>query len=180
MENQKFGLYEITMNSYIAIIDDVKLEINIESQNELIVNGDRYPFVDIHEKGLHELIVDNKSFKVLTRKLSENKYEIWTKHHVFIVTLEDIKSRLLKLYRPQMSRTSTTLSIKSPLPGFITRIHVQQGEKVSFGSGLLLLEAMKMENEIKSPINGIVKKVEVQERSTVERDQILMIIEPEH
>jgi pyruvate carboxylase subunit B len=51
------------------------------------------------------------------------------------------------------------------------------GDRVSVGKGLLVLEAMKMENEIKSPAAGKIAEVRVNEREAVEKGQVLMIIE---
>jgi biotin carboxyl carrier protein len=63
------------------------------------------------------------------------------------------------------------------MPGRITSILVREGELVSEGSPLLILEAMKMQNEITSPIPGRVKSVLVREGATVKKDATLIIVE---
>ena len=64
------------------------------------------------------------------------------------------------------------------MPGLISKIEVNIGDIVSPGTGLIVLEAMKMENEIHSTLHGTVKSIEIKNHVTVEKDQILLVIEP--
>ncbi|WP_456365555.1 biotin/lipoyl-containing protein [Thermococcus sp.] len=57
--------------------------------------------------------------------------------------------------------------VTAPMPGKVLRVLVREGESVKTGQGLLVLEAMKMENEIPSPKDGVVKKIHVKEGATV-------------
>jgi biotin carboxyl carrier protein len=63
------------------------------------------------------------------------------------------------------------------MPGRITSILVKEGELVEEGTPLLILEAMKMQNEFGSPIAGKVKSISVHEGATVKKDSILITIE---
>lgn len=67
--------------------------------------------------------------------------------------------------------------IRALMPGRITSILVKEGERVDVGTPLLILEAMKMQNEIVSPIPGQVKSIQVQEGAAVKKDSSLIIIE---
>ncbi|WP_048148818.1 pyruvate/oxaloacetate carboxyltransferase [Palaeococcus ferrophilus] len=64
--------------------------------------------------------------------------------------------------------------VTAPMPGKILRILVKEGEEVKTGQGLLVLEAMKMENEIPSPMDGVVKRVLVREGETVDTGRALV------
>ncbi|ANF21782.1 pyruvate/oxaloacetate carboxyltransferase [Thermococcus piezophilus] len=66
--------------------------------------------------------------------------------------------------------------VTAPMPGKIIRILVKEGDEVKTGQGLLILEAMKMENEIPSPKDGVVKKILVKEGQTVDTGQALIEI----
>ena len=66
--------------------------------------------------------------------------------------------------------------VTSPMPGTILNINVTNGQSVRAGEILLVLEAMKMENDIVAPSDGIVKQILVTKGSTVETDQVLVII----
>ena len=63
--------------------------------------------------------------------------------------------------KPAESAAGSASSVSSPLPGTINKINVSEGESVSKGDVLLVLEAMKMENDIKAPNNGVVNKIHV-------------------
>lgn len=66
--------------------------------------------------------------------------------------------------------------VVSPMPGTILKVNVSQGQAVKAGDVLLVLEAMKMENDIVAPADGVVKQLLVQKGSTVDTDQILAIL----
>jgi biotin carboxyl carrier protein len=68
-------------------------------------------------------------------------------------------------------------SIVSPMSGIILKIFVSPGQKVNVGDKILVLEAMKMENEIKSDTSGIVKSILVKEGDSVETGQALVELE---
>jgi len=67
-------------------------------------------------------------------------------------------------------------AIVSPMPGKIISIHVKKGQQVKIGESVLILEAMKMEQEIKSSLEGIVEEISVSEGDTVKKEQALIII----
>lgn len=67
--------------------------------------------------------------------------------------------------------------IKSPMPGLVVNIFVNEGQSVSEGEKLLSLEAMKMENILKSPGEGIIKSIKVSKGNSVDKNQILVIFE---
>jgi biotin carboxyl carrier protein len=67
-------------------------------------------------------------------------------------------------------------SVNAPLPGTILEISVEVGDQVQRGDLLMLLEAMKMQNEIVSPADGIVEAIHVSQGQQVERDAILLVI----
>jgi biotin carboxyl carrier protein len=67
--------------------------------------------------------------------------------------------------------------IKSPMPGLVVNIFVEEGQSVAEGEKLLSLEAMKMENILKSPGDGIIKSVKVSKGNSVDKNQILVVFE---
>jgi acetyl/propionyl-CoA carboxylase alpha subunit len=79
--------------------------------------------------------------------------------------------------RDEEARISKPVSgdgrIKAPIPGLVTRVMVETGQEVEMGDPLLILEAMKMENEIRAPKTGVVQALPVSEGQTVLRDQVL-------
>jgi pyruvate carboxylase subunit B len=64
------------------------------------------------------------------------------------------------------------------MPGKVVKVNVEVGNEVTEGEGVLIIEAMKMENEISAPVDGIVKEVSVAEGDTVEAGTNLFTVDP--
>ena len=67
--------------------------------------------------------------------------------------------------------------VVSPMPGRVVKVHVTPGQKVAAGDGIVVVEAMKMENEFKSPKDGVIKDVRVKVGDSVEGGTILVVVE---
>ena len=75
------------------------------------------------------------------------------------------------------SLAATGKCIRAPMPGAVVKINCRQGEMVRKGDVLIVLEAMKMENEIHSPIDGFIKEICVKEGMTVASEEVMAIFE---
>ena len=76
-----------------------------------------------------------------------------------------------------VSPATTGTCIRAPMPGAVVKINCRQGEMVRKGDVLIILEAMKMENEIHSPIDGFIKEICVKEGMTVSSEEVMAIFE---
>ncbi|NIA23329.1 MAG: biotin/lipoyl-binding protein [Proteobacteria bacterium] len=74
--------------------------------------------------------------------------------------------------------TNKPTVIKASLPGIILKVLVKEGDKVKAGQDVIVMEAMKMENQIQANVGGTVKKIYVREEDTVQQDVPLIEIEP--
>jgi biotin carboxyl carrier protein len=72
---------------------------------------------------------------------------------------------------------TSPVRVTAPMPGRVVRVMVKAGERVAAGAGLVVVEAMKMENELRAPRDGRVQKLEVQEGQTVEAGTLLTVLE---
>ena len=68
-------------------------------------------------------------------------------------------------------------ALRAPMPGLVVRVLVEAGQPVAEGAGLVVLEAMKMENELRARAQGVVKAVAVKPGETVDKGQILIELE---
>ena len=69
------------------------------------------------------------------------------------------------------------LKLTAPMPGRVVRVMVEEGQTVASGQGLVVVEAMKMQNEIKSPKAGVVKAVHIKQGGSVSAGQALLVVE---
>lgn len=90
--------------------------------------------------------------------------------------------RVLDLYRgykPSGLTAGSEGELLTQMPGKVVKISVEEGQKVEKGQTLIILEAMKMENEIKSDVSGIVKAIHVNEGDTLESGVLMLEVEKE-
>jgi pyruvate carboxylase subunit B len=92
------------------------------------------------------------------------------------VRVEDERTRELRSRAPVPQRLGGAALLKAPMPGLVVRIAVHEGEVVAAGAGVLVLEAMKMENELKAPRAGVIKRLRVAAGQTVEKGAVLLEI----
>ncbi len=114
-----------------------------------------------------ELISYNANDKVAVIKLNNNRYEI---------KLKDDTDLLLEQLGIS-NKSNKVQNIKAPMPGLVLSLLVKEGDTVAKGDGLLILEAMKMENLIKAQSDGKVKKIHVEKGAKVEKNQPLIEME---
>ena len=123
----------------------------------------------------YSLIINDKSFLVnILRK--DGIYHVNVDGEYFPIRVEDERSKTLRELVQHASKGSADQVIVAPIPGLITQIKIKEGDEIKQGDGLIILEAMKMENEIKAQIDGVVKEVLVQNGSPVDKDQKLIVI----
>lgn len=117
------------------------------------------------------------------------KYEIEVNGELYHVSVRELTSddSIPATENQNSSKTAPTPSttssnstgakeIHAPMSGTILKINVQTGQKVTQGETLVILEAMKMENEIVAPENGVVKDIHIQVNDRVESDQLLLTL----
>jgi biotin carboxyl carrier protein len=114
-----------------------------------------------------ELISYNENDKIAVIKLNNERYEVKLKDDTDLL-LEELGIT---------GKTNKVQNIKAPMPGLVLSIKVKEGDTVNKGDGLLILEAMKMENLIKAQSEGKVKKVHVVQGAKVEKNQPLIEME---
>lgn len=91
----------------------------------------------------------------------------------FAEALDPLKKELLK--SSGFSKNEGTIT--ASMPGNVVKILVKEGDEVKAGQGIIVLEAMKMENELEAPKDGIVKKIFVEEKKPVDGGTVLVEIE---
>jgi biotin carboxyl carrier protein len=92
----------------------------------------------------------------------------------FKVTIKDELALMLKALGMDAPGKVEVKEIKAPMPGIILNVMVNAGQSVKKGDGLLILEAMKMENVIKSPVDALIASIAVNKGQSVEKNTVLV------
>ncbi len=88
--------------------------------------------------------------------------------------VEDAQTRELRQRAPAPVHAGGAAVVKAPMPGLVVRVLVHEGEAVAAGAGVVVLEAMKMENELKAPRGGVVRGLRVVPGQTVAKGAVLL------
>ncbi|MEX1138863.1 MAG: biotin/lipoyl-containing protein [Bacteroidota bacterium] len=89
---------------------------------------------------------------------------------------QDSRTKLLRAIAKSHSSAGDEFSIRAPMPGLVGRILTSPGARLTAGGGVMILEAMKMENEILCPSPATVKEIKVSSGQGVEKNQILAVL----
>jgi biotin carboxyl carrier protein len=118
----------------------------------------------------------NRKYPVEIVRSSQNKYEILFNDISYTFTVETPFSlQRKKVLNSRLGKVEKEF-IKAPMPGKIIDVLVREGSPVQKGESLVILEAMKMQNEILSPVNGIVERVTAKPNTNVMKDDLLVEI----
>lgn len=115
---------------------------------------------------------------VFAVQIDHGKGEVTIGPHTFAIQIEDERSAAIKKLQHGAQTDTGIISLKAPMPGLIVRLEVQPGSLVKKGQSLVVIEAMKMENEIKSPHTATVTTVLVAAGTAVEKGAALLQLKP--
>jgi biotin carboxyl carrier protein len=113
----------------------------------------------------------------VVRGEGRGKYSIWTDDHRFEVEALDERRRAIREMTGSSAAATGPAPLVAPMPGLVVRINVQPGDEVQPGQPLVVMEAMKMENELRATTSGKVSAVRVQPGAAVEKGAVLVELE---
>jgi biotin carboxyl carrier protein len=119
----------------------------------------------------------DETVRAETMSLPNDRVDVWLAGIPFPATVQTVGTGGYSISPEEHRQRSIGGQVRALMPGRITSVLVKEDELVKEGTPLLILEAMKMQNEIGSPIAGKVKSISVNEGATVKKDSILITIE---
>jgi len=162
---------------YKTTVGDQEFAIEINCDGEVCVDGCCLPvdFRWLEGNSIFSLLMDHASFEALVEERQDG-YNVLLGGRMFNVRVEDERMLRLKQDSQGFPLPSGEIAIKSPLPGLVVAVPVSVGQPVQAGDVLVILESMKMENELRAPRDGKVSSVRVQAKQNVDLNQILLVI----
>ena len=135
---------------------------------------------DVSGTPVHMVTIGNEVHRVLVRKDRERGkgcYSLWVGGYRFDVEALDERSKAIRELSGDRDKPSGPAPVVAPMPGLIVRVNVQVGDEVQSGQGVVVMEAMKMENELRSSSAGRVKAILAQPGTAVEKGAKLVELE---
>jgi biotin carboxyl carrier protein len=121
------------------------------------------------------LTVGNQVHRMTVRRGSgPGQYTLSIAGYRFEVEALDERARAIREATRAASASSGPAPLRAPMPGLISRVLVALGDTVAAGQGLVVMEAMKMENELRSPSAGTVRSIAVSPGTAVEKGALLV------
>lgn len=164
-----------------ATIDDVEVDVEIRRQAEKVfanVDGREYQ-LEAHASpaGVTLLAADGKVYdcRVDGQPASGQAFDVFVGANHYTATLADPKR--LRGAAAASAHADGAARIVAPMPGKVVRVLVARGESVEAGAGIVVVEAMKMQNEMKAPKAGTVTTLNVEVGTTVNGGDVLAVIE---
>jgi pyruvate carboxylase subunit B len=164
---------------YVAELNGSRVSVELTGDGVLI-DGVRHTahLADIAGTPIHLVTIDNAVHRVAVRRSGQRgRYSLWIDGYRFDVEALDERTRTIRDMTAEHATPAGPAPLVAPMPGLIVRVNVQVGEQVSAGQGLVVMEAMKMENELRASAPGTVKAVYATPAMAVEKGAILVELE---
>ena len=164
-----------------AELNQEKHEISLQQDGESIsaeIDGRFYKLEASEiEPNIYLLKYENKIYQIFVspNQNQSDPFAVTLGKHNFEIKISDPKR--LRSAAGDSAQGAGAAEIKTAMPGKVVRILVEVGAEISQGDGVIIVEAMKMQNEMKAPKNGIVQEIRVSEGATVNAGDILAVIE---
>jgi pyruvate carboxylase subunit B len=158
--------HEVTLDEHGVQVDGERVSASVES-----INGSPVRMVTIGDE-VHRVVVRPRE-----RGGTRGAYTLWLDGYRFEVEALDERGRAIRELSGKSAGPSGPAPLVAPMPGLVVRVNVQPGDEVQAGQGLVVMEAMKMENELRAPAAGRVRAILAAPGTAVEKGAVLIELE---
>jgi biotin carboxyl carrier protein len=162
---------------YIAEVDGLEFPVEILDEHHICF-GKEILEVDlavVSGQPLYSLIVNGESFEGYVYP-DERSWQVLLLGRSYSVNIEDEREKKLRTSDTGHASFGREFTLKAPMPGLAIAVPINEGQQVEKGQILVILESMKMQNELRAPIAGTVARLKIKPGETVQQKQILLNI----
>lgn len=164
------------MHTYAVTLDKREYSVDVHDDGRVDVDG-RPIVVDITRTGnAFSILLDGVSVRIVALP-SDAEVHALIHGHQHDILVESERDRLMKKFSAATGGRHQRSEIHAPMPALVVRVEVNVGDEVQEGQGLIVLEAMKMENEMRAHQAGRVKQILVSRGKAVEKGELLLLLE---
>jgi pyruvate carboxylase subunit B len=160
------------------MVDGHAIEVEVDGER-VTVAGQTYTafLAALPGTPLRHLLLDGRPLTLSVEALGRGRWVLSPPGERWEVEVLDERARHIRSLTGTGDQRRSADVLKAPMPGLVVRVHAKPGDTVAAGAGIVVLEAMKMENELKAPARAVVKAVRVAPGEAVEKGQVLMEFE---
>jgi acetyl/propionyl-CoA carboxylase alpha subunit len=164
---------------YVVMVGDTEVEVVLDGDDATVDGATVSARVtDVEGTPVRMVTVGDAVHRVVARRgESRGRYTLWVDGFRYEVEALDERTRTIRELSGASAAASGPAPLKAPMPGMIVRVAVQAGDAVVPGQSLIVMEAMKMENELRATVPATVKAVLVQPGTAVEKGALLLELE---
>jgi len=165
---------------YVVQLNEERKSVAIESdgilyETEPAVHAE---LSDIEGSPVRMVKIGTNVYRVVVQKRQgRGRYTLWVDGYRFETEALDERTRAIRDLSAASAGPVGPAPIVAPMPGLIVRVSVNVGDRVEAGQGIVVMEAMKMENELRATAAGVVKSIEVAAGTAVEKGTLLVALE---
>ncbi|MFC1661901.1 acetyl-CoA carboxylase biotin carboxyl carrier protein subunit [Gemmatimonadota bacterium] len=163
---------------YFVTIGSRTLEVELGARG-LRVDGDEMEadLVELDGTQVRSLLLGGRSHRVLAGRTGRGGWNLYLSGRHLSAEVVDERTRSIREMTGQKEDRKGPEALRAPMPGLVVKVEVGEGEEVFPGQGLVIVEAMKMENELKSEGHLRVTRVGIAAGDAVEKNQVLVEFE---
>jgi len=162
--------YHVTLRPRTYIIDVAGGSVTVDGET-LEAHAAAIPGTPL----LH-LLLGKDSWTVACQQLDARRWALGAVGERVEIEVQDDRSKQIEALTGQGRKVAAGGVVKAPMPGLVVRVEVTQGEVVEVGKGLVVVEAMKMENELRATHQGVVEQIHVKAGDRVEKGAALVTL----
>ena len=164
---------------YIVTVNGTDIAVELDGENARAGDSSvRARLSDLDGGPERVLTLGDEVHRVFVRPgETRGNYTLWVDGFRFDVEALDERSRAIRELSAATAAPKGPAPLVAPMPGMIVRVNVAEGDVIQAGQGLVVMEAMKMENELRAPSAGAVRRVLVSPGTAVEKGALLLEME---
>ena len=163
---------------YIVTLSDREYTLEILDEHRLLLDGQemQVDFEAVGSQPAYSLLVDGRSYEALVFP-EEGVWQVLIEGRLYQAVVEDEREKHLRATFGKTPEEKGEFHLKAPMPGMVVAVPVQNGQAVRKGDVLIILESMKMQNELRSPRAGTVTRLRVAPGDRVEKKETMLSVE---
>lgn len=162
---------------YVTSIREREYIVEIVDERHIILDGTPYEvdFDSVSGQPVYSLLLDGQSYESYVYP-SDEGWQVLLHGTLYPTTVEDEREKRLRAAARGNIAEAGEFRLRAPMPGLIVAVLVNEEQPVEKGDVLVILESMKMQNELKAPRAGTVTRVRVRMGDSVEQKQVLLSV----
>lgn len=162
---------------YVTTVEGKEFTVEILDEHHVMVDDKAYEidFVPVGNQPVFSLLVNGVSYDAHVYQ-DENVWQVLFQGGVYSAIVEDEREKRLRAALGGGVAEHEEYHLRAPMPGLVISVPVHEGQAINKGEVLLVLESMKMQNELRSPRAGIVARLRVRSGDRVEQKETMLSV----